>query len=51
VLQGSEIEVSGSGYRTAFVHVVEGTAIGCEGTVPIGAVVAGRMTIPGELEL
>jgi hypothetical protein len=51
VLQGSKIEVPGSGYRTAFVRVVAGIAIGREGTVPIGAVVADRMTIPGELGL
>jgi hypothetical protein len=36
--QGSKIEVLGSGYRTAFVRVVEGSASGCEGTVPIGTV-------------
>jgi hypothetical protein len=38
VPQGSKIEVLGSGYRTAFIRVVEGSAIGCEGTVPIGTV-------------
>ena len=32
--QGSRIDVLGSGYRTAFVRVVEGSASGCEGTVP-----------------
>jgi hypothetical protein len=31
--QGSQIKVLGSGYRTAFVRVVEGSATGCEGTV------------------
>jgi hypothetical protein len=36
--QGSKIEVLGSGYRTAFVRVVEGSAAGCEGTVPLDAV-------------
>ena len=36
--QGSKIEVLGSGYRTAFVRIVDGSAIGCEGTVPIGNV-------------
>jgi hypothetical protein len=36
--QGSKIEVLGSGYRTAFIHVVDGSAAGCEGTVPIGNV-------------
>ena len=36
--QGSKIEVLGSGHRTAFVRVVDGTAIGCEGTVTIGNV-------------
>ena len=34
VPQGSRIDVLGSGYRTAFVRVVEGSANGCEGTVP-----------------
>jgi hypothetical protein len=38
VPQGSKIDVLGSGYRTAFVQVVEGNASGCEGTVPIGNV-------------
>ena len=33
--QGSKIEVLGSGYRTA---IVDGSAIGCEGTAPIGNV-------------
>jgi hypothetical protein len=33
-LQGSKIKVLGSGYRTAFVRVAEGSANGCEGTVP-----------------
>ena len=32
--QGSRIDVLGSGYRTAFVRVVEGSSNGCEGTVP-----------------
>ena len=36
--QGSKIEVLGSGHRTAFVRVLEGSAAGCEGTVPIGTV-------------
>lgn len=36
--QGSRIEVLGSGHRTAFVRVVDGSATGCEGTVPIGTV-------------
>src|ERR1700742_5214754 len=36
--QGSQIEVLGSGYRTAFVRIVDGSAIGCEGTVLIGNV-------------
>jgi hypothetical protein len=36
--QGSKIEVLGSGYRTAFVRIVDGSANGCEGTVPIGNV-------------
>jgi hypothetical protein len=36
--QESKIEVLGSGHRTAFVRVIEGSAAGCEGTVPIGAV-------------
>ena len=32
--QGSRIAVLGSGDRTAFVRVVEGSSNGCEGTVP-----------------
>jgi hypothetical protein len=36
--QGSRVEVLGSGYRTAFVRVVDGSANGCQGTVPIGNV-------------
>jgi hypothetical protein len=36
--QGSKIEVLGSGYRTAFVRIVDGSAIGREGTVLIGNV-------------
>ena len=36
--QGSRIEVLGSGYRTAFVRVIDGSALGCQGTVPIGSV-------------
>jgi lysyl-tRNA synthetase class I len=36
--QGSKIDVLGSGYRTAFVRIVDGSAIGCEGTVLIGNV-------------
>jgi hypothetical protein len=36
--QGSKVDVLGSGYRTAFVRVVEGSANGCQGTVPIGNV-------------
>jgi hypothetical protein len=36
--QGSKIEILGSGHRTAFIRVVEGSAAGCEGTVPIGAI-------------
>jgi hypothetical protein len=36
--QGSKIEVLGSGYRIAFVRIVDGSAIGCEGTVLIGNV-------------
>jgi len=38
VPQGSKVDVLGSGYRTAFVRVVEGTANGCQGTVPKGNV-------------
>ena len=38
VPQGSNIEVLGSGYRTAFVRVIDGSATGCEGTVPIETV-------------
>jgi hypothetical protein len=38
VPQGSRIEVLGSGYRTAFVKVIDGPALGCQGTVPIGRV-------------
>ena len=38
VPQGSNVEVLGSGYRTAFVKVVDGLAFGCQGTVPIGYV-------------
>ena len=34
VPQGSRIIVLGPGYRTAFVRVTEGSANGCEGTVP-----------------
>jgi hypothetical protein len=36
--QGSKIEVLGSGYRTAFIRIVDGSALGCEGTVLIGNV-------------
>jgi hypothetical protein len=36
--RASKVEVLGSGYRTAFVRVVDGIANGCEGTVPIGNV-------------
>jgi hypothetical protein len=36
--QGTRIEVLGSGYRTAFVKVVDGLSSGCQGTVPIGRV-------------
>ncbi len=32
--QGSRVDVLGSGYRTAFVRVAEGSASGCQGTVP-----------------
>jgi hypothetical protein len=35
VPQGTNIEVLGSGHRTAFVKVIEGLAFGCEGTVPL----------------
>ena len=35
VPQGSRIIVLGSGYRTAFVRVTDGSASGCEGTVPV----------------
>jgi hypothetical protein len=38
VPQGSGIQVLGSGYRTAFVKVIDGPALGCQGTVPIGRV-------------
>ena len=38
VAQGSEIEVLGSGYRTAFVKIIGGPASGCQGTVPINNV-------------
>ena len=34
--QGNRIEVLGSGYRTAFVKIVDGLSSGCQGTVPIG---------------
>jgi hypothetical protein len=33
--QGSNVEVLGSGHRTAFVKIVDGLAFGCQGTVPI----------------
>jgi hypothetical protein len=36
--QDSKVDVLGSGYRTAFVRVVSGSANGCEGTVPLGNV-------------
>ena len=36
--QGSKVDVLGSGHRTAFVRVIDGSAAGCEGTVPIGSV-------------
>jgi hypothetical protein len=36
--QGSQIEVLGSGYRTAFIKVIDGPAFGCEGTVPLARV-------------
>jgi hypothetical protein len=36
--QGSKVEVLSSGRRTAVVRIVEGTANGCQGTVPIGNV-------------
>jgi hypothetical protein len=36
--KGSKVDVLGSGYRTAFVRVVESSANGCQGTVPIGNV-------------
>jgi hypothetical protein len=32
--QGSKVAVLSSGYRTAYVRIVEGSAHGCEGTVP-----------------
>jgi len=32
------IDVLGSGYRTAYVRVIDRSASGCEGTVPIGNV-------------
>jgi hypothetical protein len=35
VPQGSKVVVLSSGYRTAYVRIVEGSAQGCEGTVPI----------------
>jgi len=38
VPEGSQIEVLGSGYRTAFVKVIDGPASGCQGTVPIKVV-------------
>ena len=38
VPQGSRIDVLGSGYRTSYVRVIDGSASGCEGTVPIGNV-------------
>jgi hypothetical protein len=38
VPQGSKIEVLGSGRRTAFVRVLEGSTAGSEGTAPIGTV-------------
>ena len=33
--QGSKIHVFSAGFETAFVRVVEGSAKGCEGTVPL----------------
>ena len=36
--QGSRIEVLGRGHRTAFIKIVEGAALGCQGTVPVGRV-------------
>jgi len=35
VPQGSKVVVLSGGYRTAYVRIVEGSAQGCEGTVPI----------------
>jgi len=34
VPQGTGIETLGSGYRTAFVKVIDGPSSGCQGTVP-----------------
>jgi hypothetical protein len=36
--QGSKLKVLGSGYQTAFVRFVHGSANACEGTVPIASV-------------
>jgi hypothetical protein len=38
VPQGTNIEVLGSGYRTAFVKVIDGLALGCQGTVSLNVV-------------
>ena len=38
VPQGTNIEVLGSGYRTAFVKVIDGLAYGCQGTVSLNRV-------------
>jgi hypothetical protein len=36
--QGSQIEVFGSGYRAAFIKIIDGPAFGCERTVPLARV-------------
>jgi hypothetical protein len=38
VPQGTNVEVLGSGYRTAFVKVIDGLAYGCQGTVSLNRV-------------
>jgi hypothetical protein len=38
VPQGTNVEVLGSGYRTAFIKVIDGLAYGCQGTVSLNGV-------------
>jgi hypothetical protein len=38
VPQGTNVEVLGSGYRTAFIKVIDGLAYGCQGTVSLNRV-------------